>query len=118
MGIVKVRAQNRITISKSIIKFLNMDDTKHVYIVVHDSETFFIKKQLNESDKKSFFIGPRSIHKYFSKKSFVSYCIVIPAALTREEILGIKTGDYVRVYVENEDIVVTTRFLKNPKKGE
>lgn len=118
MEIVKVRANNRITLSKSMINFLNINDTKHVYFFIHDSETFFIKTQLNESDKKSFFIGPRLLHKSFNKKTYVlSYGIAIPNALVCE-MPSFKVGSRVLVYVKNGNIVVTTRPLKKFKKGE
>lgn len=118
MEIVKVRANNRITLSKSMINFLKMNDTKRVYFFIHDSETFFIKTQLNESDKKSFFIGPRLLHKSFNKKTCVlSYGIAIPTALVRE-MPSFKVGSRVLVYVKNENIVVTTNLFKKIEKGE
>lgn len=112
---IKVSMYNRITIPKDIIEFLNMNDTKRVNIVARDSETFLIKKDLNESDKKSFFVDIRSIQKNYNKKSYVNYRFVIPLDLM-QKMPSIKVGGYVYVYVDkNKDIVVTTKFLK---KGE
>jgi bifunctional DNA-binding transcriptional regulator/antitoxin component of YhaV-PrlF toxin-antitoxin module len=109
MGIVKVGTNNRITLPKDIIEFLNMEDTKQVCVVILNNETFLIKKQLNKSDTKNFFIDIRSIHKNYVKKTHVNYRFVIPPNLIRK--MSIKIGDYVYVYVDkNKNIVVTTKF--------
>lgn len=103
---VKVRTNHKLGIPKAIINKLNMNDTKRVCIVAYDSETFFIKKQFNISDIKSFFIDICPVVRRGYRWHY--YYITIPPDLMRK-MPSIKIGGYVYVYINiNKDIVVTT----------